>query len=344
MKILYFICTFCICAVLPEFLSFSTVAARSTGPVRIIFDTDMGNDVDDALALGVLHSLQNRGECQLLAVTVTKDNKYAAPMVSLINTFYGRPDIPVGMVYNGVTPEDGKYLREVVMMKNENGDDTFLRTLHPGDAIPDAVSLLRKTLAAEEDGAVVVVQVGFSTNFARLMDSEPDSISPLSGMELIMKKVRLLSMMAGAFDPKYTHVEYNIRCDLTAAKKLIADWPTPIVFSGYEIGDMIQYPSINIRNDYNYVKHHPLKEAYHYYRGLNNSQATFDLTSVLYAVRPNYGYFDMSGFGTVVLNEKGHTSFKPDANGKHRYMKISETQIVQVREALCLLCSEPPKK
>ena len=320
------------------------VTAQDSGPVRIIFDTDIGNDVDDTLAMGVIHALQNRGECRLLAVTITKDNKYAAPMVSLLNTFYGRPNIPIGIVRDGVTPDDGKYLKQVVLTKNDKGGDAFPSSVEPGSMVPDAVTLLRKTLAAEEDGAVVVVQVGFSTNFARLMDTGPDAISPLSGIELIQKKVRLLSIMACAFDPKYTHVEYNIGCDLPMAKKLIAEWPTPIVFSGFEIGDLIQYPSASMKEDYNYVKQHPLKEAYHYYRGLENDQATFDLTSVLYAVRPDRGYFDLTEPGTVVLDEKGISTFKPDANGKHRYMKVSAAQIAQVREALCLLCSEPPKK
>src|SRR5689334_9393496 len=73
-------------------------------PQRVIFDTDMGNDVDDALALAVLHALESRGECRLLAVTVTKDEPYAAPYVDVVNTFYGRPDIPIGVVRGGVTP------------------------------------------------------------------------------------------------------------------------------------------------------------------------------------------------------------------------------------------------
>ena len=311
--------------------------------IPIIFDTDIGNDVDDALAMGVIHALVNRGECQLLAVTITKDNQYAAPIINLINTFYGRPDIPVGMARSGVTPDDGRYLKQVVLTKNEKGEDAFPHAIKPGSEVPEAVGLLRKTLAAQADGSVVVIQVGFSTNFARLMDTQADDISPLSGMELIRKKVRLLSIMAGSFVPKYTHIEYNIQCDVPAAKKLIAGWPTPIVFSGFEIGDMIQFPSVNIRNDFNYVKQHPLKESYHYYRGLDKSQATFDLTSVLYAVRPNHGYFDLSEPGTVVLDAEGRTTFEPGANGKHRYMIVSEAQIAKVVEALCLLSSEPPK-
>jgi len=332
-----------ICAALFGLTFLSTAVAQGPGPVRMIFDTDIGNDVDDALAMGVIHALQNRGECKLLAVTITKDSKYAAPMACVLNTFYGRPNIPIGVVRGGVTPDDGKYNKQVVLTKTERGGEAFPSAIQPNSTVPEAVTVLRKTLAAEEDGAVVVVQVGFSTNFARLMESGPDTISPLSGMELIRKKVRLLSIMAGTFDPKYTHVEYNIDCDLPAAKKLIAEWPTPVVFSGFEIGDMIQYPAISMQNDYNYVQHHPLKVAYHYYRGLENSQPTFDLTSVLYAVRPDRGYFDLSEPGTVIVDENGRTTFKPDVNGKHRYMKISATQIAQVQEALCLLCSEPPK-
>src|SRR5438876_1603917 len=74
-------------------------------PVPLIFDTDMGNDVDDALALAVLHALESRGECTLLAVTLTKDEPYAAPYVDIVNTFYGRPDIPIGVARSGITPE-----------------------------------------------------------------------------------------------------------------------------------------------------------------------------------------------------------------------------------------------
>jgi hypothetical protein len=88
--------------------------ALASPPVGLIFDTGIGNDVDDAMALSMIHALQSRGECRLLAVSITKDNEYAAPMVDLLNTFYGRGDIPIGVVHQGVTPQDGKYLRQMV--------------------------------------------------------------------------------------------------------------------------------------------------------------------------------------------------------------------------------------
>src|SRR3954469_14380501 len=78
-------------------------------PIPLIFDTDIGNDIDDALALGMIHALMSRGECRLLAVTVTKDESMSAPFVDVVNTFYGRGDIPVGVVNSGPTPDPSKY-------------------------------------------------------------------------------------------------------------------------------------------------------------------------------------------------------------------------------------------
>src|SRR3954471_2863065 len=62
----------------------------------VIFDTDMGNDVDDALALAILHSLTSRGECRLIGVTLTNANPSTVPYIRLVNAFYGRGELPVG--------------------------------------------------------------------------------------------------------------------------------------------------------------------------------------------------------------------------------------------------------
>jgi inosine-uridine nucleoside N-ribohydrolase len=64
---------------------------------------------------------------------------------------------------------------------------------------PDALKLLRRLLAAQPDGSVTLVQVGYFSNFAALLDTPADEISPLKGVELVRRKVKLLSVMAGAF-------------------------------------------------------------------------------------------------------------------------------------------------
>jgi inosine-uridine nucleoside N-ribohydrolase len=304
----------------------------------------MGNDVDDAMALAIIHALENRGECRLLGVTLTKDNVYAIRFVDLLNTFYGRGDIPIGVVDGGVLPGDGKYLKHVATAADDD------QLLYPHDvqdrnAAPDSVKLLRQILAAQPDASVVIAQVGFSTNLARLLDSPADDISPLDGKSLVKKKVRLLSAMAGAFTKQLLakgRKEFNVVRDIPAAQRVFGSWPTPVVISGWEIGAAIKHPGVSMREDYRFGKHHPLVDAYHHYRGLENDQPTYDLTSVLYAVRPKRGYFDLSPPGRMVVDDEGITRFRQEEGGSHRYLTVNDEQIARVREAQVMLCSQPP--
>lgn len=159
--------------------------------IPLIFDTDIGNDCDDVLAMGMIHSLQSRGLCELLAVTITKDHDQCAPFVDAINTFYGRGEIPIGVCRSGITPQQSRF---TVMVTSKDGEqDRYPHDLRSGKDAPDAVSVLRRTLAAQADGSVVIIQVGFSTNLANLLKSPPDDISPMPGRELAAKKVRLVS-------------------------------------------------------------------------------------------------------------------------------------------------------
>jgi purine nucleosidase len=320
----------------------AATAVAEAVPVPLVFDTDMGNDVDDVLALGLIHALQSRGHCRLIAVTSSKDHPLSAPFIDAVNTFYGRGDIPVGAVRGGVTPGQGKYLGMVEAM--DGGKARYPHRLRSGADAPGAVGLLRKALAAEADGSVAVVQVGFSTNLARLLDSPADESSSLNGRDLVARKVRLLSLMFGGFQPEKgkDHKEYNVVQDLAAARKLVADWPTPMVFSGFEIGIAIPYPAESIRRDYSYAKHHPLAEAYELYEPPPHCRPTWDLTSVLYAVWPDRGYFDLSPPGRVTVAEDGVTAFAASAGGPHRHLTATLDQIVRVTEVFVQLCSHPP--
>ena len=309
-------------------------------PARIIFDTDLGNDIDDALALGMLHALQTRGESVLLATTSTKDHPKSALLLDAINTFYGRPDIPIGAVSSGMTPEEGRFL--LLVDRRDAEGLHYPRDLQQAD---DAVGLLRSTLAGAEDHSIVLVQVGFFTNLSRLLESDPDDYSPLGGMQLVREKVKLLSVMAGSFQTiadENHYIEWNVLMDIHSAQNLARDWPTPIVWSGAEIGLSVPYPSQSIEKDYNYTKHHPLKEGYYLYKPPPHNRPTWDLTSVLYAVRPDRGYFDLSVSGQVTVEDDGFTRFDAVDGGRDRFLKVDTEMIIRIREALVQLSSEPP--
>ena len=303
--------------------------------VPAIFDTDMGNDVDDALALAMLHALESRGECRLLGVTVTKDNPWAAVYVDLVNTFYGRGQIPVGMVRgSGVTPEDSRMIQAPAERRRADGTLVYPRRLASGAEAVDAVALLRRLLAAAQDGSVVVVQVGFSTNLARLLDAPAD-------VALVKRKVKLLSVMAGNFaQPK---PEFNVQKDTASARKLFDQWPGEMVASGYEIGEAMKFPAARIEKDFAWAADHPVVDAYRAYMKMPYDRQTWDLTAVLYAVRPGGGYFDLSPPGRITADDAGRTSFRPEAGGKHRYLVLPEVLRARTLECMVGLASQPAR-
>jgi inosine-uridine nucleoside N-ribohydrolase len=308
------------------------VALLAGAPVPVIFDTDMGNDIDDALALAMLHALESRGEIQLAAVTLTKDNRHAAEYVDLVNHFYGRGAIAVGLVRNGKTPENSNMIR-VPAQRQAGGTFVYPRTLVDGRKAADAALVLRQALEKAADGSAIVVQVGFSTNLARLLESP-------GGAALAAKKVKLLSIMAGEFPTG--RAEYNVKTDLEAARTVFEKWPGPIVASGWEVGAAIKYPARSIENDFAYAVNHPIADAYRNYRKMPYDRETWDLTSVLYAARPDRGYFDLSEPGWIKVDNEGKTRLEPSASGKHRYLKVDAIQKARVLEAMVYLASQPP--
>jgi inosine-uridine nucleoside N-ribohydrolase len=202
-----------------------------------------------------------------------------------------------------------------------------------------AVRLLRNVLA-ESSGNVVVVQVGFSDNLSALLDTGPDDFSPLDGRSLVAAKVSLLSMMAGDFASRKP--EYNVRIDVPAARKVIRDWPTPVVFSGFEVGAALTYPASSIEKDFGYAQPHPVVIAYRAYQKMPYDRPTWDLTSVLYAIRPGASYFDLSQSGRVEVTSEGQTIFQAATSGTRRHLILRERQKHRAIEAMTLLASQPP--
>jgi inosine-uridine nucleoside N-ribohydrolase len=327
---------------LPLSLIFFAGLAMAADPVRIIFDTDMGNDVDDALALSMLHAFESRGEAKILAVTITKDNRWAPPFVDLVNVFYGRGGIPIGIVRNGPTKDDGRYTRAVAEKKRPGGAPLYPHRITADASVPDAQSVLRRTLAAQPDGSVVIVQTGFSTNLARLLDSAGDDASPLTGRDLVKSKVRLAVLMAGDFSD--ARPEYNITNDIPAAKKLFSEWPTPVVTSGFEVGETTLYPAARLDSDFRHFQDHPIADAYRAYRKMPYDESLWDPTAMLYAVRPDYGYFALSPRGRITVDEKGSTMFAAEAGGTRRYLIADDKQRSRIIEAVAGLISEPPQR
>ena len=284
----------------------------------IIFDTDMGTDCDDVAALVMLDNLCEAGEAELLACTHSTRMTYGVTCTEVINRMYLSRQVPIGVTGLHKKIDDDQY---------DNYADCIARQYFMSDKTvhnyPDAVDVMRAALANAPDGSVTFIGVGQSTNFGSLLQSGPDDVSPLSGLDLVAKKSKELVLMAGFFD--YTNLEefkqclnveqseYNVFQDIGAAQYVMDFWPTPIVFSGFEIGHWI----ITGKKLAHHGKTHPLTIAYSHFGGQRYS---WDQTAVLYAVRGLGGLWGVSRSGKVSVSDRGFTSFEPSEAGGHRYL------------------------
>lgn len=308
-------------------------SAAASGPVPLIVDTDIFSNVDDVGALASAFALQLRGETKVVAVTVnTRTSRPAVATsswkcVAAIDNFYGFPSIPIGthMPNNG-SDEDSPYLRQCAQLAPAS------------TPAPDsAVDVLRRALASQPDGSVVVASIGYQENLADLLRSAPDANSPLSGSALVAQKVRTLVVMGGTY-PNSGSPENNLAGDPASAQYVAANWPTKIVWSGAEVGDAV-------RTGYTISSTHPanspVRISFEAYAGANNSIPSYDLTAVYHAVRPNDSLLSEGAPGTNVIDSSGNNVFTSSSTGSQYYLTLSQpTELERSIEAL--LDTMPP--
>jgi len=316
-------------ALLPVVL-FGAATVWAAAPVKLIHDTDIESDVDDVGTVALLHALADRGEVELLAMGVSAKFEWCAPCLDALNTYYGRPDIPIGVVNGPGVRANSRYAQKIA--------EEFPHDLKSADDAPDAALLYRRVLAAQPDRSVVIVTVGFLTNVANLLKTAPDEHSPLGGKELVAKKVKAWVCMGGKF-PRGK--EWNVHRDAAASKYAIENFPRPIVFSGYEIGSRVK-TGAKLRET---PKTNPVRRAYELYNGLKNRES-WDQTAALYAVRGLDGglaaFWDLKTTGTCHVEPDGTTEWRdaPDKDHAHLIEKKPPEEVAAAVEALMVA---PPK-
>lgn len=301
-------------------------------PQRIIFDTDLGNDIDDVLALQMLLNYQKEGKIDLLGITLCKANPATIAFTDGFCRFNGFEEIPLGYAYHGVTPEDGTYLLPTLEASN-NGKPLLQPARTIDSALPEGYKLLRQLLAAQPDGSVVLIAVGPLTNIGNLLVSPGDEISPLSGRELVAAKVSRVVTMAGLFSDEFDFPEYNVVCDIEAAHRTFESCPVPLTTTGWEVGNRLLYPHESILRDFGDPQAHPLAVAYCHYMEMPYDRQTWDLTAVLEAVEPGQ-WFGTSEQGTIRIAEDGRSSFEPSENGLQNYLTIPQERVAATLGAL----------
>ncbi len=276
--------------------------------VPIILDTDIAEDYDDVGAMGMLHALADRGEVRILATIASNTNELVGPTLSVINTYFGRPDIPIG------APKNSGVNRGTKLGWPDSLIAHYPHKYNSTDEVPDAVKTYREILSKQPDSSVTIVTIGFLTNMQNLLMSEPDSFSSLNGKELVSKKVKHWVAMAGKFPQGK---EYNVMKDPSASEYAIDNWPTPIIFSGFEIGNRVL---TGIRLINKGPKDSPVRMAYAISISKRpsdkNGRKSWDQTALLVAARgfdPYYSYEK----GKYITQPDGSNKWKDDPDGNH---------------------------
>ena len=310
-------------------------------------------------AVCLAHALALRGEAKLLAVVHNTGLDSGVGAISAINTYYGQPDLPVG-AYKG--PFDrgmrGSYVDDLVRR--------FPARLHNASAAPDALAVYRQALAAAPDASVWVSSIGFTTNLEALLRSGPDAASPLSGAQLVAKKVKGLAWMGGRYpqslrdpeSPQLPSPEHNFgffctagneRCSGIASDPIapstafvLEHWPAtvPIVFLGWEVGAPILTGAVMTNGT---ASSNPCRQAYIDHGNGVVGRSSWDPATTLFAVRGVESFYSHVFGRNFVYATDGNYVFVPShAGGATQSYLVQKAPIQAVRNAINELLLMPP--
>lgn len=305
--------------------------AGSRAPVKLIFDTDIDTDCDDAGALAVLHTLADAGEVEILATMVSSLYPYSVPCVEAINRYYGRAGLPIGCPKGkGAVDRGSRYAREIAQ--------EFPTKYKTNADAPDAAGLYRQILAGQPDGQVVIVTVGYLTNLRDLLASGPDAHSPLAGPDLVRRKVKHYVCMGGRY-PQHLDpgVFGNFKPDPQSAVTVARDWPTTLYFCG--LGDDV-LTGEPLRNT---AGPNPVRRIYELYLGNKKTRPSWDQVATLFAIRGADRFWQLRRTGYNHLFDNGTNAWRdaPD-NPNHVLLEWASGGRDACRAVIDELMTRPP--
>ena len=301
-------------------------------PIQMILDSDFGSSTDDLFALMMLHHYMDDGLVDLKGIVVDREGVKNAELVDIFNTYYGHPDIPVGLERNGVkNPRCFIPYNGVCDLKDAQGNPLFKRT-HDLANCPEGYKLYRQLLSQAEDKSIVVVAIGFVTTLSELFESGADEYSQLSGLDLFGKKVKSVYIQSGRFESGDSLSGYNMRAASKQSAIFYDKLPknVDLIMSPSNIGDLMNYLPQDVLVDLSSTEQNPIKAVYTNYT-CDTGQRMWDTNCLVNAVLGDEAYH-MSPRGWVRFVDRGEESlmlFTPDPNGNARYQLPGDTYFAE---------------
>jgi inosine-uridine nucleoside N-ribohydrolase len=302
-------------------ICFGSQAQKNRGPVPIIFDSDMGPDYDDVGAITLLHALADSGQAKILATIASTKYDGVACVMNVFNTYFNRPNIPVAVPRgDALTLRDGQHWTDTLIAK-------YPHRIKSNNDVPDAPALYREILSKQPDHSVTIVTVGFLTNLSNLLLSKADKHSSLDGKELVKQKVKQLVCMAGRFP---SGSEFNVNRDAPASQNVFSNWPTNILFSGFEIGWKIKVGLPLIHN--NAIHNSPVKDVFRISIPMSVEDSagrmSWDETAVLVAVKGYEPFYHLE-YGQIQVAADGSNTWSTEGAQHAHLVEAVSPEVVR---------------
>lgn len=309
-------------------------------PPGAFFDSDFST-VDCLLAVSLLYGSQGKGDCRVAVISVSRPNLAVVGFVDMVQRFYHGPagnfaQLPaIGMNTAGAPGETSPAFTAPFQKTKPDGSPVYKNQVKSVIDTGDPCTLLRNYLEAQTDRNAFVVLAGPATSLAAAL--------AFRGLrELIATKVKLLAIAGGAFSEGSP--EANVKADIPSARKLFAEWPTPIVAAGVEVGSALAFPGASIDKQFaEAMPDNPVADAYRAFQPMPYDAPSWAMAAALYAARPKEGYFTVSGPGKIAVDDQGRTSFTAAENGTHRYLTVDPEQKEKIATAYVELASAKPE-
>jgi inosine-uridine nucleoside N-ribohydrolase len=274
-----------------------TPGTRALSPQKVIIDTDIGGDIDDAFAIALA---LNSPEFEILGISSTSgDTRLRARLLSRLLKETGRSDIPVavGIAKNldaGAGLTQGPYAEEWPSDQTYSGTADFLLDEirgHPGE--------------------ITLIALGPLTNIAAAIDQDAATF----------RKLKRVVLMGGSVYRGYDNArsgivsepspEYNIATDAPAAQKVFNSG-VPLYVMPL---DSTQIKLEEVRRTQLLMSGTPLTDAltllyYQWSEGTMRTATLYDPVAVAYAVRPELCPTQSM---RLVVDEKGYTRVQSGA-------------------------------
>jgi purine nucleosidase len=258
---------YCLCLAAANAVE-AQISSPAPAKTKIIIDTDIGDDVDDAFALGLA---RNSPEVEIVGITTAwGDTKLRARLVDRLLAETNHSGIPVA---EGLPTQT----------KSPFTQARWAEAGPPVKPHPAAVAFLLQKIG-QNPGEITLVGIGPLTNVGAAIDGDPATFKKLKRVVIMGGSIRKHYDDLGYAPDRGPEAEYNIYCDVAAAQKLFT--------SGVPL-DVMPLDSTQLKLDETkrallFGQSTPLTDALTllYHQWGQQTPTLFDAMAVAYAIEP----------------------------------------------------------